>query len=228
MRVIISIFILFTFNSVDAQTLLKITYKEKKSNSASMRFVSVSDSTTQFQFIESDNTEGNPVSKMQNKKLLHHSDFSILDSASSWNVVVFPKNLECLIKSDFLTGEYTIVKETKIILGYPCRKAIVNKGKNNEIEVWFTDSIQNYFSKSYAYTAPGVVLEIKQKLTNFTRIHIAEKIEFEKGEIIFPNETAILMDYNWSKYTKGKQKLSYFNINNKAVISKRDDIKYPL
>lgn len=191
-----------------AQSLLKITYREKRSNFASLRFISLSDSNKQFQYIQSENVEDDAVKKMRIKKLVHHSQFTILDSSAVWDVVAFPANVEYLIRSDFPKEQYLIYSNSKNILGYNCRKAVLNAGKKEEIEVWFTDSLQNYFGKSYAATAPGVVLEMHKKCGRFKGYYIAEKIEFVNGNIIFPGKPAVADEGTLKKYGKGKSKLS--------------------
>lgn len=215
----------FCFGYLSAQPLLKITYKEKSSDFASMKFISLSDSIKQFQYIQSENVPRDGMQAMLTKELVHHSSFSNSDSLASWEVVAYPINMEYLIRNDFPSEIFTITSSIKKILGYTCQKAISISGKD-KTEVWFTKELGNYFGKSHAFTAPGVVLKLNQKFTRFKRTYIATKIEFIDGTIGFPNKAIVLSNNNFKEFRKGKKKLSELNENVDAVISVEKDLFY--
>lgn len=127
MKIILSILLLCITYSAYPQKLLQVTFKEKRKNYSALKFISLSDSAKQVQFAQLVENEEDVFAKMQSKKLIHHSEFANVDSTASWNVVAYPINVECLIRDAFPKQSYIVYPETKVILGYRCRKAVMKE-----------------------------------------------------------------------------------------------------
>jgi len=83
-----------------------------------------------------------------------------------------------------LKREYNweIKNEQKTILGYQCRKAVLEIPNNNKIIAWFTPQIPIAFSPVRYYGLPGAILEVTTPLKHIyaKNIEFKEDVEIEK------------------------------------------------
>ena len=84
------------------------------------------------------------------------------------------------------------VDETKVIMGYTCKKAIGTDSEGNEITYWYTEDIKADLSgqKQFNSNVPGVILEfatIQKGMTiNFVATGISEEVDKAEFDMKIP------------------------------------------
>jgi len=91
--------------------------------------------------------------------------------------------------------EIELVNETKVILGYTCKKAIIYTEEDIELIYWYTEEVdpdENSLSKYVKKEVPGFALEFSIQQPQMTMVFLAtefkEKVKETKGmfDIIIP------------------------------------------
>ena len=77
---------------------------------------------------------------------------------------------------------WEIKNEQKTILGYQCRKAVLEIPNNNKIIAWFTPQISIAFSPVKYYGLPGAILDITTPMKHIyaKNIEFTDDVEIEK------------------------------------------------
>ncbi len=226
MKRLLTVILLCGHCYLQAQPLLKISYKIGNQRLSDFTYVFLSDSVMQFNYVQS-GLVSNQAERMQDKKLSHHTSFANKDSGAVWHVGVYPPSIKALTRSLIDTTAYILKPNIKHILGYKCMLASVTDTKGDEFLVWYTDSIKGYYSKCYAYGAPGVVLQMQHKFKDGrVYYYTATDISYTDGNIIFPDDVAVVDQDNWPKIRTHQVKVSDYNLNPKAT-NKKDMGKYP-
>ncbi len=116
-----------------------------------------------------------------------------------------------LIEDTIETLNWKMTGETKIILNYPCIKAVITDSLDS-IEAWFTTEIPISIGPEKYGQLPGIILELTSKATRktITAIDFQYK-ELESGNIYIPSDG--------KKVTKKKFKET---INNKMKEMKQE------
>lgn len=106
---------------------------------------------------------------------------------------------------------WTIRRESKVILGYTCYKAlgsIIRPGEERKLTppmtAWFCPELSLMGGPTAYPTLPGIILELESKKIKF----IAKKIDF------FKNETVTLPTYDAKNVLTHKEWSDYFEANN--------------
>jgi GLPGLI family protein len=122
----------------------------------------------------------NLSSKFSLKSEVYYGNFrdeeflQTLSTSSNTYIVPFNKKYDWEIKSN-----------TKNILGFKCRKAVLDIPNNNMVIAWFTPQIPIAFSPVKYYGLPGAILEVTTPLKHI----YAKNIEFKEDvEIERPTE----------------------------------------
>lgn len=93
---------------------------------------------------------------------------------------------------DSLQGkqEVKLAEETKDILGYLCKKAIITTADGNEIVFWYTEELKADITGQKQFNAkiPGVVLEFSTIQNEMTVNFIATKVEKKVDKADFSME----------------------------------------
>lgn len=97
----------------------------------------------------------------------------------------------------------TVTDETKIILGYECRKVILELGKQVTVEYWFTDKIKpGIVIKETPLIEEGVALMYELKIFNITQLKyeiksIVEEVQNPKiFEHVVPDGYALVIPFS--------------------------------
>ncbi len=78
------------------------------------------------------------------------------------------------IEDNFIINNYELTLDTKQILGYNCKKAIVTIGNKKDI-YWFTDELGIVANPNLIESVPGLVLEIESDYNNYLAYEISIK-----------------------------------------------------
>ena len=136
------------------------------------------DSETQIMFMTSD-SDNKTYINLQNKEVIEQRDFM---------------GKGFLINGSLEKLNWKITGETKIILNYPCIKALLNDS-NKTIEAWFTVEIPLSIGPENYGQLPGMILELTSKETRKT----IKAIDFKYTEV---NIDSIKIPSEGKKVTK--------------------------
>lgn len=125
-------------------------------------------------------------SKVYGKKLAHHSMMYNLNKKLLVNVVNFKGKF--LVK-DESAQTWTMLRETKYILGYKCNTAFAVNEKNDTTKAWYSTELAKPFGPSRYIGLPGVILEVQDQ--RFNSHILAVKVDTGNFKIVFPNERIV-------------------------------------
>jgi len=131
------------------------------------------------------------------------------------NIAYYEPTITSKIKSVKMDNvEWTITKESKIILGYTCYKAIakiIDLEEEDKLTVpivaWFCPTLSLHGGPTAYATLPGMILEFENGKVKF----IAKKVEEKKGlKIEIPNykPKSILPHKEWNAYFSANNPVS--------------------
>lgn len=121
-----------------------------------------------------------------------------------------------MVKSEYSPPKWKLTDEEKIILNYPCHKAItvkkrvnrLGKVENITITAWYTNELPYPFGPKEYLGLPGVILELHESTEGLTRFSfLAEKVvQNPLGEVdfILPSEEEIINDEDFEKIVLDK------------------------
>jgi GLPGLI family protein len=123
-------------------------------------------------------------------KVIHHSMFySVNNNHLYYGYNYRTRGKGYLLKDTFIKATWVFWEDSKLILGYQCKPALIVNGEDSTL-VWFTPEIPKPFGPSVFIDLPGVVLEVFQQKNN---LHMfATRIEKDTFALAFPKEGIII------------------------------------
>ena len=125
-------------------------------------------------------------SKTFGKKPAHHSIMYNLNRKLLVDVVNYQGKF--LIKDESIQS-WTFLNETKYILGYKCKTAIVVNEKSDTTKAWYAPELSRPFGPSKFRDLPGVILELQDQ--RFNQHILAVKVDTGNFKLGFPNEKIV-------------------------------------
>lgn len=162
-----------------------------------------SDTLSIYHFIEG----GNPLKKKKvfGEKLIHHALLYNKNSDSIYSEVNWPslKN-KYLIADTLVKYDWRFSSDTKQILGYTCKSALIITEKNDSVLIWFAPEIKEPFGPANYMGLPGLVLEVYDQRSN---LHLfAHKLVRDNFIVVFPSEGEIISKEKYWEINPKKQK----------------------
>lgn len=129
--------------------------------------------------------------KLYGEKLMHHAMLFNKNSDLVYSEVNWPsKKDKYLIVDTSKKFNWIFWDDTKLVLGYKCKPALMINEKNDSTLVWFTLEIPEPYGPVGFYGLPGLVLEVYDQRWNSN--YIADRIEKGPFSVVFPKEGKII------------------------------------
>lgn len=123
-----------------------------------------------------------PMKKSKNygSKVIHHSVLSFKNSDTCYIGVANSTRKKSFFVLDTLKKrDWTFTEDSKLIIGFKCKKAFCIKSGTDSLFAWYTDEIPLPFGLSRYRGLPGLVLEIYEQTYNGVIHTTAIKIKKE-------------------------------------------------
>ena len=123
-----------------------------------------------------------PMKKSKNygSKVIHHSVLSFKNSDICYIGVANSRDKKSFFVLDTLKKQdWTFTNDSKLIVGFKCKKAFCIKSGTDSLFAWYTDEIPLPFGPTRSRGLPGLVLEIYEQTYNGVIHTTAIKIEKE-------------------------------------------------
>lgn len=194
------------------QEYQKNTNNNKWSGKFSIEEFAISDTITYYETIENFEEKDefavktirkNRRNKVMGKNFIPHSKYCNYNKGISIEAIEW-KDENYLVK-DTLNNKQKIwglSDETKVVLGYPCKKAYTMDNGQIDLIVWYTDNFKCNYSNDGDTSLSGTILESYYPKNN--TLVTAIDLQIETSPITLPKGIVVTQD-NFEKIKKNKK-----------------------